>query len=129
MALLKRISECVPEQIVLTELEIDRHQREVRDRMMLPVRPVQRGRGQAAGPVMETVDRVRVAGFAVDDMSLALFLRKLTDDLGFEMGERAFVKDAQFRERTVRGFAATLFVPIAEPAKDKLAANTAAGRL
>jgi Tfp pilus assembly protein PilN len=106
-AMVKAIAEKLPEEIVLTRLEIERQTRKV---------PVQQGtkqrprRGAKADMKTEMLDRVRVEGFAADDLSLARFLQRMADSKVFQQGQLAFSKDAEFRERQVRVFAATFYV-------------------
>ena len=106
-AMVKAIAEKLPEEIVLTRLEIGRQTRKV---------PVQQGtkqqprRGARAEMKTEVLDRVRVEGFAADDLSLARFLQRMADSKVFQQGQLAFSKDAKFRERNVRVFAATFYV-------------------
>jgi len=106
-AMVKAIAEKLPEEIVLTRLEIGRRTREV---------PVQQGmkqqprRGAKVEMKTEILDRVHVEGFAADDLSLARFLQRMADSKVFRQGQLAFSKDAKFRERDVRVFAATFYV-------------------
>lgn len=109
--LLIAIAECIPEQVVLTRLEIERQEREVKDRLGIPA-PALRRRGAAPKAKTETVDRVRIEGFAANDLALARFLQNVNEGRRFGQGELGFSKDATFRDRSVRVFAATFFAPV-----------------
>ncbi len=106
-AMVKAIAEKLPEEIVLTRLEIERRTRKVAVQQGTTQR---RRRGAKAEMKTEMLDRVHVEGFAADDLSLARFLQRMADSKVFQQGQLAFSKDAKFRERNVRVFAATFYV-------------------
>jgi Tfp pilus assembly protein PilN len=111
--LVREIAARLPDEIFLSRLEIVTEKRGV---------PAAAGRGQSeAKPAgkdgKETVDRVRIEGFAADDLALARFLQGLGDSGVFQKGELAFSKDAQIAERSVRVFAATFYVTPKEQKK------------
>ena len=108
-SLVRDVSRCLPEQIVLTRLEIERQTRDVVNQLLPPDTTGQR---RPAGTTKETVDRVRIEGFAADDLSLSRFLQSMGERQTFQRGELAFSKDATFRGREVRVFAATFYVPV-----------------
>ena len=109
-ALLRELSRCLPEEVVLTRIEIDRQEREIQDRLSAPV-PATR-RGPAVKPKTETVDRVRIEGFSADDMSMTRFVQDASESGVFQKGEVGYTRDSLFREKEVRVFTATFFVPV-----------------
>ncbi|HOI55342.1 MAG TPA: hypothetical protein PLP01_08855 [Phycisphaerae bacterium] len=105
--LIGSITRILPREILLTRFEVETQSREV---------PA----GAAAGtpavlgvkPAMktETFDRIRLEGFAADDLALARFLQELNDTPTVQQCQLAFSKDAAFRGRDVRVFATTFYV-------------------
>ena len=122
--LLRDIAGCLADQIVLTRVEIERQTRDVPVPAAPPVLNASRN---PSGGTTETVDRVRLEGFAADDLSLARFLQDMNDSQVFQRGELAFSKDATFREREVRVFACTSYVPVAETKAPPAAQNGPGG--
>lgn len=108
--LLRELSRCLPEEVVLTRVEIERLEREVQDRLALPA-PTTR-RGAAAKPKTEVVDRIRVEGLALDDISMTRFVQDASENGIFQKGEVGYTKDAVFRQKDVRVFSATFYVPV-----------------
>lgn len=108
--LLRELSRCLPEEVVLMRIEMDRQEREVQDRLAAPA-PATR-RGPAAKPKTETVDRIRVEGLSADDMSMTRFVQDAAESGVFQKGEVGYTKDAMFREKEVRVFTATFFVQV-----------------
>lgn len=98
----------LPEEIFLSRLQVDMLSREVEATGgAAPTARARRGAKQETKT--ERVDRVRIEGYAADDLALARFLQSLTDSGLFAKGELAFSKDAEFRGRAVRMFAATFY--------------------
>jgi len=118
--LLRDLARCLADQIVLTRVEIERQTRDVPVPAAPPVQNASRG---PSGGTTETVDRVRLEGFAADDLSLARFLQDMNDSQVFQRGELAFSKDATFHEREVRVFACTSYVPVLEKKAPPAAQN------
>jgi len=106
-AMVRAIAEKLPEEIVLKRLEIEKQTRQVPQHQVAVQRP---RRGAKVEMKTETFDRVRVEGFAADDLSLARFLQRMADSKVFQQGRLAFSKDAKFRGQDVRVFAATFYV-------------------
>jgi len=123
--LVREIARCLPEQIVLTRLEIERQTRDVMGQFPAVEAGVQRGPGGVTAK--ETVDRVRLEGYAADDLSLSRFLQAMADGETFQRGDLAFSKDATFRNREVRVFAATFYVPVRAGASEEAAVGPKPG--
>jgi len=111
--LVREIAARLPEEIFLSRLEIvaERHDGQP---MAVGGKPEAKPGGKDG---KETGDRVRIEGFAADDLALARFLQGLGDSGVFQKGELAFSKDAQIDERSVRTFAATFYVTPQEQKK------------
>jgi hypothetical protein len=120
--LLRELSRCLPDEVVLTRVEMERQEREVQDRLAMPA-PTTR-RGVAAKPKTEVVDRIRVEGFSLDDISMTRFVQDSSENGVFQKGEVGYTKDAVFRQKDVRVFTATFYVPVPQAGADK--AKTAA---
>ena len=108
----------VPDQVVLTRVEIDRQVRPQRGTERMAVTTSRRRGMKAPEPPKEMVDRIRIEGFAKDDLSLARFLQNVSDGEVFEQGELGFSKDAVYNDCPVRVFTATFFAvvtPVATP--------------
>ncbi len=125
--LVSEIIRHLPGEIVLTRLEVDR-----RTRRLEPdgaPRPTSRRRRveKPAEEETRTVDRVRIEGFAANDLSLARFLQDMADGAFFQQGELAFSRDATFHGKEVRAFSATFYVPSREAGVRQLAAGPSAG--
>jgi len=114
--LLGEICEMVPDQVVLTRVEIDRQARLRPGAKRLPVSTSRRRGLKAPEPPNELVDRIRVEGFAKDDLSLARFLQNMNDGEAFEQGELGFSKDAVYNDCPVRVFTATFFAVVRQAA-------------
>jgi len=100
--LVREIAARLPDQIFLSRLEIVTEKREA---------PAAAGGKSGSKPAAtEMVNRLRIEGFAADDLALARFLQGLGDSGVFQKGELAFSKDAQIDDRSVRTFAATFNV-------------------
>lgn len=108
-ALLSEVCRIIPETVVLTRVEIDRQRREIEAPAGRPTPPVRRRGARAPEPTSEEVDRVRVEGFARDDLSLARFLQEMDEATLLERGELGFSKDAVLNKQSVRVFAATFY--------------------
>ena len=119
--LVREIAARLPNEIFLSRLEI------VAEKHDGPVVAVG-GKPEARPAGKETVNRVRIEGFAGDDLALARFLQGLGDSGVFQKGELAFSKDAQLDGRSVRVFAATFYVTPTEQ-KKMAAAQPQGGQL
>ncbi len=116
--LVREIASRLPDQIFLSRLEL------VIEKRDLPAAaPGGKAGTKPAG--IEMTDRLRIEGFAADDLALARFLQGLSDSGVFQKGELAFSKDAQIDDRNVRTFAATFNV--AHLDQKKLAAGKPQG--
>jgi Tfp pilus assembly protein PilN len=115
----------LPDEIFLTRWEVDAQARDsqAQGAASSAAAPNQNRPGQAEVR-KEMVDRVRVEGLAANDLALARFLQGLADGGVLQKGELAFSKDAQFRERDVRVFAATFYVA---PESEKVARGKLTG--
>jgi len=121
--LLREICRMVPDQVVLTRVEIDRQARLQRGAARAPVTTSLRRGMKAPEPPKEMVDRIRIEGFAKDDLSLARFLQNMNDGETFEQGELGFSKDAVYNDCPVRVFTATFFA-VVTPAAAAEATNS-----
>jgi Tfp pilus assembly protein PilN len=101
--LLREIAARLPDQIFLSRLEL------VTERHEIPA-VAAGGKSDPKPARTEMIDRLRIEGFAADDLALARFLQGLGDSGVFQKGELAFSKDAQIDDRSVRTFAATFNV-------------------
>lgn len=124
--LLEEIVRCLPDRIVLTRIEIDEHQREVRVGRS-PVSRATRRRGAKQKSSTETVDRIRIEGISLDDMAMTRFIQDVTDGSLVDKGEVGYTKDSMFRGKEVRVFAATFYAPIVKPVDTKAAKPAAKG--
>jgi len=112
--LLRAMCGLLPDQVVLTRIEVDRHERPTRGGVRPPVATSRRRGVKPKEPPKQMVDRVRIEGFAKDDLSLARFLQSMNDSRIFEQGELGFSKDASFNDCAVRVFTATFFTAVQE---------------
>jgi Tfp pilus assembly protein PilN len=105
--LIASITAALPREILLTRFDVESQSREV-SLGAGPGRPAVVG--VKAATKMESYDRVRVEGFAADDLALARFLQELNEAPRVQQCQLAFSKDAAFRGKDVRVFAATFYV-------------------
>jgi Tfp pilus assembly protein PilN len=124
--LLEEIVRCLPNRIVLTRVEIDRHDRAVRTGQM-PVSRATRRRGAKQKPATEAVDRIRIEGVSLDDMAMTRFVQDVSDGTLIDKGEVGYTKDSTLLGKEVRVFAATFFAPIVTPVDSKVANLAAKG--
>ncbi|MBN2584338.1 MAG: hypothetical protein JXL80_14855 [Planctomycetes bacterium] len=104
--LIASITSKLPREIILSRLDVDTQSREV----PLNGTAAQVARGVKAPMKTEVFDRVRLEGYAADDLALARFLQELNETKSYQQSQLAFSKDATFRGKDVRVFAATFYV-------------------